>query len=459
LAERTILAGWGRTAPAACDVVTVHADRDVVDILAKAPPRGVIARGLGRAYGDAAQNAGGTVLAMATASPSVVLDVESGDVTASGGTSLDGLMRTLVPRGWFVPVTPGTRHVTVGGAVAADIHGKNHHVDGSWMQHVDSVTLAVPDGDLRVVGPDRDADVFWATAGGMGLTGVVTSCRFRALPVETSRMLVDTTRLPDLDALFGAMREADRRYRYSVAWVDVVASGASLGRSVLTCGEHAPAAALSDADGEGDPLAFAPKVRLTAPPLVPAGLLNRWSIRAFNELWYRRSPARRVDELQTITQFFHPLDLLRDWNRMYGRAGFVQWQCVVPDGAEATLQTVCERLNGANAPSFVTVLKRFGPANPGPLSFPSAGWTLAVDVPGGTPDLGPTLDRLDHLVVEAGGRLYLAKDSRMAPDLLPAMYPRLDEWRAVRARLDPRGVLQSDLSRRLGLCGAKEASA
>jgi decaprenylphospho-beta-D-ribofuranose 2-oxidase len=429
--------------------VTVRDDADVKDVLARPPSRGVIARGLGRSYGDAAQNAGGVVLDMTGAPSPILLDPERGLVTASGGTSLDAVLREIVPRGWFVPVTPGTRYVTVGGAVAADIHGKNHHVDGSWMDHVTSLTLALPGGEARVVSPSDDAPVFWATAGGMGLTGVVTSCTFRAIPVETGRMVVDTTRLPDLDAVLAAMADTDRRYRYTVAWLDILASGRSLGRSVLTAADHAPRAAVGGSRESAR--AFDPRSRLGAPAVVPSGLLNRASIRAFNELWFRTAPAHRQDEVQTITSYFHPLDLVRDWNRLYGRRGFVQWQFVVPDSATDALRAVIERLSAAGAASFLTVLKRFGPANPGPLSFPAPGWTLALDVPAATGGLAEVLDALDRVVVDAGGRIYLAKDSRVAPELVAAMYPRLAEWQHLQAALDPAGELQSDLGRRLGL--------
>ena len=446
--NRRLLTGWGRTAPTAARVVTVRDDADVKDVLADPPRRGVIARGLGRAYGDAAQNAGGVVLDMTGAGAPVVVDAATGIVTATGGTSLDAVMRELLPRGWFVPVTPGTRHVTVGGAVAADIHGKNHHVDGSWMNHVVSLTLALPGGETRVVSPTREPDVFWATAGGMGLTGVVTSCSFRAIPVETSHMVVDSMRLPDLDAALAAMADSDGRARYTVAWLDVLARGRSLGRSVLTAADHAPLAAVGRREAAR---AFDPHAPLGAPPVVPGSVLNGASIRAFNELWFRKAPLIRRGEVQSITTYFHPLDFVRGWNRLYGRRGFVQWQFVVPTEAVDTLRPVIERLGAAGAASFLTVLKRFGPANPGPLSFPAAGWTLALDIPAGTRALAEVLDGLDRLVVEAGGRVYLAKDSRVAPELVAAMYPRLAEWQAVQARLDPNGELQSDLARRLGL--------
>jgi decaprenylphospho-beta-D-ribofuranose 2-oxidase len=360
-------------------------------------------------------------------------------------------MRWLVPLGWFVPVTPGTRAATVGGAVAADIHGKNHHRSGSFMDHVHQVVLELPGGERCEVSPTTDPALFWATAGGMGLTGIVTQATFAMQPIETSRMLVDTHRTPDLDETMARMLADDDRYPYSVAWTDLRATGRAMGRSVLDQARVARRDELP-ARQQHDPLDFAPRVLAPAPPWAPPHLLNTLSIRAFNELWFRKAPRAREGAIQTITQFFHPLDAVAGWNRVYGRPGFLQWQCLVPYGEEQALRRIVERLSATGCASFLCVLKRFGAQNPGPLSFPGPGWTLAVDIPGGLPDLGPLLDRLDDQVADAGGRLYLAKDSRMRPELLGRTYPRLDDWRAVRARVDPDGVLQSDLGRRLGLC-------
>jgi decaprenylphospho-beta-D-ribofuranose 2-oxidase len=379
------------------------------------------------------------------------VDSESGLVTAAAGVSVDALLRVLVPRGRFVPVTPGTRHVTVGGAIAADIHGKNHHRVGSWCDAVVSLRLLLPSGDVVEVSRDADPELFWATAGGMGLTGVIVDATFACPAIESSQVLVETRRFGDLDGVMAAMVAGDASHDFSVAWIDLVAGGRQLGRSVLTRGRFARVGELPVA-AQADPLAYDPKVRVVAPPWVPGGLLNRWTVRAFNEVWFRKAPRLHVG-LESIPQFFHPLDFVDGWNRIYGGRGFLQWQVVVPDGSvgEAALRRVVERLSGSGCGSFLAVLKRFGPGNDGMLSFPMAGWTLALDIPAGVAGLGGLLDELDRLVVDSGGRVYLAKDSRMDPGLVAAMYPRLEEWRVVRDRVDPHRVLQSDLSRRLGL--------
>ncbi len=446
-----MLTGWGATSPSAALVEHPAMRRELLGAMDDLPDRGVLARGYGRSYGDAAQNAGGRVVDL-TGIGEIDLDPIGGLVTATAGTSLDDIMRVIVPRGFFVPVTPGTRMVSVGGAIAADIHGKNHHRDGSFMDHVESLRLLIPSGEIRDVGPDRDPDLFWATAGGMGLTGIVVDATFRCPRIETSRLVVDTDRTTTFSVLLDTMRaeDDDPRYPYSVAWIDTLATGSSLGRGILTRGRFAHADELDDTDRQA-PLAFDPKVLVTAPPVFPSGLLNKYTVRVLNELWFRKAPVRRRDELQTITTFFHPLDLAGSWNRAYGPAGFLQWQIALPDGAEELLHEIVERLSLARSASFVSVLKRFGPGNAGHLSFPIQGWTLTVDLPCGMRDAAGLLDRLDVAVADAGGRIYLAKDSRLRPDLLPTMYPRLDEWRDIRAGVDPHGALTSDLARRLGL--------
>lgn len=450
MVERQVLHGWGRTAPTMANVVPVTSYDAVAHALKEAGPRGVVARGLGRSYGDAAQNAGGLVVDLTGLDRLHSVDVDGATVDVDAGVSLDTLMRALLPCGLWLPVIPGTRQVTVGGAIAADVHGKNHHVDGSFGNHVLSMELLTASGDVRTLTPDGpDAAAFWATVGGMGLTGIVLRARIRVKRVESVYFVVDTERTSNLDELMDRLSDGDDQYAYSVAWFDSVTTGPHLGRAVLTRGRSALRDDLPR-KLRSAPLRFAAPQLATIPPIFPSGLVNRLTASAFNELWYRKAPKDRRGEVQNITQFFHPLDIVAEWNRVYGPRGFVQYQFVVPFGAESTFRACVSAIATSGHVSCLNVLKRFGAANPAPLSFPNPGWTLAVDIPVG-PGLATLLDSLDAMVLEAGGRVYLAKDSRVAPDTLRAMYPRLDEWNRVRSELDPDGVFRSDLSRRLQL--------
>ncbi len=442
--SRETLYGWGRTAPSVAEVVTPHNEEDIMAQFNSSP--GVIARGLGRSYGDAAQLSGGVVLDNRELGSIGEIDA-LGVVTVGAGVSIDELLATSIPRGWFVPVTPGTRQVSLGGAVAADVHGKNHHVDGSLATHVLALRLVTPSGAFTV-SPTSDPDLFWATVGGMGLTGVVTSVTLRMLAIETDQVLVDTQRFANLDGVMAAMAGGDDAFRYSVAWVDCMTRGTHMGRAILTRADHARAR-----DVAAVSLRAPRSPTLVVPFSAPSGLLNSLSVRAFNELWFRSAPRHEEREPTSLTSFFHPLDGVRDWNRLYGRRGFVQYQFCVPESAGDTVVEAVTRLSNSGVPSFLAVLKRFGPSNPGHLSFPMPGWTLALDLPVGPTKLPGVLDDLDELVLGAAGRVYFAKDARLSPQKARAMYPRLDAFLAVKRRVDPKSQLTSDLARRLQLDG------
>ncbi|MEZ5373175.1 MAG: decaprenylphosphoryl-beta-D-ribose oxidase [Microthrixaceae bacterium] len=340
--------------------------------------------------------------------------------------------------------------MTLGGAIAADIHGKNHHRRGSFGSHVASLVLRTADGQRRLIGPNRESGLFWATVGGMGLTGVIEEVTFQARPITSSRLSVLAERTANLDDSIQRLIELDREAEYTVAWLDLATTGAGAGRSVITSGRFARPDELPARWAER-PFAFDAGQLVDVPVTPPPVVLNPLSIRAFNELWYRKAPKRPKQVINSIPTFFHPLDMVGSWSRIYGPRGFLQWQCVVPDTATDVLAGIIRQFTLTGGRSFLTVLKRLGPGNPAPLSFPAAGWTLAVDVPVGDPELPRLLDRLDEQVAEAGGRIYLAKDARMRAELLDVMYPRLDEWREERALVDPKGVFRSDLSERLGL--------
>lgn len=455
--ELVELHGWGRTATTRTRLAQIDSVADVVSALRGASSRGasgrgVVARGLGRSYGDAAQNAGGTTLDLTHLDQILQVDAagEVPTVTAQSGVSIDTLMKALLPFGLWVPVLPGTRQVTIGGAIAADVHGKNHHTQGSFGNHVRSLDLLTADGELRTLTPDGDdPDLFWATVGGMGLTGVIVQATVAVQRTETAYFSVDTQRCDDLDDLMATMSNGDENYTYSVAWFDAVTRGKHLGRAVLTRGNKAKVADLPP-KLRAEPLKFVAPSFGTIPEVFPNRMVNKLTAKAFSEMWFRKAPKNRVGEIQNITTFFHPLDIVAEWNRVYGPKGFLQYQFAVPFSEHETFRRCVHLIVESGHLSCLNVLKRFGPGNPAPLSFPMPGWTLTVDLP-----IEDGLDRLcntlDEQVVAAGGRCYLAKDSRLGADTFRQMYPRLDDWLAVRRRVDPQHLFTSDLSRRLHL--------
>jgi len=442
--ESQKLTGWGRYLSA--DAVS-HLPATTTELeQGSLPARDVIARGLGRSYGDAAQRTGGDVVITPDCDAVRWIDREAGIVEAAAGATIGQLIDRFTPKGWFVPVTPGTRFVTVGGAIAADIHGKNHHVDGSFGEHVISMRLRLASDEIVTVSPTDDAELFWATVGGMGLTGIIVDAAIALTRIPSSIVRVETERFASLDPLLDRMRASDAEHAFSVAWVDLLKDA----RSVLTQGSFATPDELTElgANTAAGPHRRPPSPSIGLPPVPLPRVAVTPGVRAFNELWYRKAPAELSVSAESITAFFHPLDAITDWNRIYGGTGFVQWQCVVADDQTAALREIVDRFS--RLPAFLTVLKRFGPGNSSPLSFPTPGWTLAVDLPATTAGLRG-LDELDRIVADAGGRIYLAKDARMQRDIFERTYPRLAEFRAIRNRVDPTGRFASDLSERLGI--------
>jgi len=447
------LAGWGGGPAASVRIVRPRHVEDFPAALEWCRARGethagAIARGMGRSYGDAAQLGGGLVLDT-TRLTRFELDPQRGTVTAEAGVTLGELLAELVPAGWMVPVVPGTQHVSVGGAIAGDIHGKNHGTAGTFGAHVEALGLLTAAGEVLEL---RPADpVFAATLGGMGLTGVILWGRIRLRPVDGSWLSVDTDRVDGLDDALAALRAPGGPHR--VAWLDLL--GPRPARGVVTRAEHLPG---TDAPtGRSGSATVAG--RATVPAGWPGALLRPGSVRAFNELRFRRSPLSERGAIESIGAHMFPLDALDRWPRLYGKSGFLQYQLVVPYGAERVLEQVIEQLRRQRVPCYLAVLKDFGDANGAPLSFPIAGWTLALDIPRAASGLWPALERFDQLVAEAGGRVYLSKDSRMRPDAVAAMYPRIEEWRGVRDRVDPEGVWRSDLAERVGLVSPAAAAA
>lgn len=444
------LTGWGRTAPTTAVRFRPRTYEEAAAVVRGRGPRGVIARGLGRAPGDAAQNAGGSVLDTTGLDRVRVLDESAGTIRCDAGVSLERLLRVLLPRGWFPPVVPGTGRVTVGGAIGSDVHGRDHPGAGSLAHHVSELDLLTADGEVRTVAPGTA--LFDATTGGLGLTGVVLGATLRLKRVATPLISVSTERATDLDDLLARFTAGGDRLPYASAWVDLLARGRATGRGVLTRGEHAPPSALP---AHARRTARAPRTvqpdRRPAAPSLPGGLLGRTAAALYNEARYRGAPRSRTGELRTAAAFFHPLDALPEGNRLHGRAGLVRYRFTVGHGQEEALHRVVRRISARRCPAFRAVLQRFGAPDPGWLSFPAPGWALALDLPASLPGLARFLDGLDGEVAAAGGRVCLAQDSRTRPETAAAMYPRLAEFRELRAELDPTGAFRSDLARRLGL--------
>jgi decaprenylphospho-beta-D-ribofuranose 2-oxidase len=452
------LGGWGRTATSTSRLARPSSTDAVGRAVRAAPSGGLIPRGMGRSYGDAALCTGGEVLDLTTRDAIPEFDHVSGTVVAQAGATLAQVMAVTLPQGWLPPVLPGTAQVTIGGAVAADVHGKNHVGSGSFARHVQWIVVVRGDGETCLLSPRRRPEEYWATVGGMGLTGVVVLAGIRLRRVGSASMLRHQRRAGDLAETLAMLDEAAAPPSgdpdvHAMAWVDGRVTGAALGRGIVESARFLPGDDPRVVAGLDTEVTATPRSR---PPSLPGpGVVGRGSVRLGNlARWVSARGARwRVTDLASA---LHPLDRADAWPAAFGRDGLVQYQFAVPLGSEPVLRRVLSTTRARGVPPALAVLKRFGEADGAPLSFPTPGWTLAMDFPARWAGLAETLGQLDDMVADAGGRVYLAKDSRLSPAAVAAMYPRLDEWRAVREAMDPRGVFASDLGRRLHLVPGQE---
>jgi len=446
------LTGWGNGPSQRCLVWDPRDARQCAAAVLANETCSLIARGLGRSYGDPAVNAGQGVLQATRLRRMLAFEPASGRLTCEAGVSLAEIIDVFLPRGWFLPVTPGTKFVTLGGAIAADVHGKNHHRDGSIGNFIDQFSLLGAGGEVRVCSRDENAELFWATLGGMGLTGVILRATIRLRKVDSAYVEVAFRRARDLDEALALFEAGDRHFRYSVAWIDCLAGGGRLGRSVLMQANEAAPESVVRKFG-GDPLAPPRRPRKSVPWNLPSGVLNSWTVATFNKLYYaaHKDAVRLVD----YDRFFYPLDAVSHWNRIYGKRGFVQYQILLPrETSRAGLVSILERLVRSRRASFLAVLKSSGAATPSRLSYLFPGHTLALDLPNTGEDLVRLLHELDETLVALGGRVYLAKDSVTRKEAFAAMYPRLGEFLELKSRIDPENRFSSSQARRLGLAPA-----
>lgn len=432
------LTSWGRLSHVPVSACEPHTVDEVRTAIGAADNRGILAVGLGRSYGDVGLNSGGRAVLTARLNEIHSFDPGSGTLICGPGVAFRQLLRDFLPRGYIAPVTPGTAFVSLGGAVANDVHGKNHDQYGSFGDHVKWIDLILPSGDMVRASPEKRPDLFAATIGGIGLTGIIMSICFTMRKVPSNAVMMHEERITDLDHFFARLEEARKNATYSVGWLDALARGPNLGRGILITGEPS---------SNGLPVP-SPK-RLKIPFDLPGFVLNARTIGVFNKLYYHRLPARGRQQRELYEKFLYPLDAVLEWNRIYGNRGFYQFQAVLPDASSTVgICRLLEEIVKSRLGSFLVVLKTLRGEGRGYLSFPMRGYTLALDFPRkrGTEEL---LGSLERITLDYGGRIYLAKDACMSPAGFESMYPKLDALRSILDEIDPEGRMNSDLARRL----------
>lgn len=441
---KKVIANWGNYPAMESDEQLFSYDEQLQEIIRTSP--NFIPRGNGRCYGDASL-AGETVNTLKY-DKILSFDTANGIFECQSGLTLDQILEVVVPKGWFLPVTPGTKFITVGGAIGSDVHGKNHHVDGTFGQHVVDMDLILADGTLVTCSPTQHPDLFEATCGGMGLTGMITRIKFNLKKIPSSYIKQKQIKAANLDELIRLFEEY-KHFTYSMAWIDCLQKGNSFGRGIMTIGEFAKPEELTDKQRQA-PLALPKKKAISIPFNFPSWSLNTLTVKAFNFLYYNKNVKKEISNVVTYEPFFYPLDALLHWNRCYGKKGFVQYQFVLPLEAKEGLVDILRRIGAKGMGSFLVVLKVFGKQENSLISFPFEGYTLALDFPV-RKGLFEFLDELDQVVLKYGGRLYMSKDARMKPEMLEAGYPRLQEFKSIVQKYNPDGKIRSIQSDRLEL--------
>ena len=435
------IANWGNYPAMTSDEKSFAFDEQLRELFTS--EHHFIPRGNGRCYGDASL----ADVTISTLKYDNVLsfDTINGVFECQSGITLDQVLEVIIPKGWFLPVTPGTKFITIGGAVASDVHGKNHHVDGCFSRHVAEMDILTGTGETITCSPTQFPDLFEATCGGMGLTGIITRVKFRLKKIDTAYIKQKQVKAENLEEVL-ALFDKYKDYTYSVAWIDCLKQGKDFGRSILMLGEHAKMEDLNEKQ-KAEPLKLASKKQFTLPFNLPSWGLNNVTVKTFNFLFYNKSSKKEINNVVSYEPFFYPLDVVLHWNRMYGRKGFVQYQFVLPLEAKQGLIDILNTIRTSGMGSFLTVLKVFGKQD-NMISFPKEGYTLAMDF-AVTDRLMEFLDKLDKIVLKNGGRLYMSKDARMKPSALSGGYSRLEEFKSVVKKYNPQYKFRSLQSDRL----------
>jgi FAD/FMN-containing dehydrogenase len=435
------ISGWGKYPFVNAKVFRPERYKDFNPFPNRLP---ALARGCGRSYGDASLLEAGAIFNMLHFNKMLGFDQQTGMLHVQAGATLDEILKVFVPRGWFLAVTPGTKFVTIGGAIASNVHGKNHHIDGAFGKFVKEMRILLADNTSIICSAESNRDIFMATLGGGGLTGIILDAKIQLKPIQNAYINQYNVKTKNFWEAFEIFDGYDQQYTYSVAWIDCLASGKNLGKSVVMFGNHA------EKSFSNEPLKCHNDPKLAIPFHFPSFSLNKLSVKAFNALYYAKQLHKEKKFTEHYDSFFYPLDALHHWNRIYGKKGFLQWQCVIPaQHSKSGMEEILKKISKSGYASFLAVLKKMA-AEEGILHFPVDGYTLALDF---TYKKGvfQFMDALDEIVLKYKGRIYLTKDARLSAASFQKMYPEAEKWKRIKKEIDPKNKFQSNQAKRIGL--------